>query len=164
MATRRIARPKAKIDAPEYKVLKTSYIDGRLVEPGASVFYEGVPGSSLRPINEKGRANWKKAQEIRGNRKLSAEDRDEKLRQLSNELLGVEEVDDFADDLEPGGDTPLSDAERVKLEAHAKAAVEATRAAEEDDTNRTTVKLSGSLNPTEAEKQGATPVTDGKKK
>lgn len=62
----------------------------------------------------------------------------------------------------PVNTKPLPDDERKELESHAAATVEATRIAQEEDTNFTKVKLQGQLVETDASKQGATPVTDGK--
>lgn len=35
-----------------YRVTQRSYINGLLLEPGATVEYDGIPGSSLEPIDD----------------------------------------------------------------------------------------------------------------
>lgn len=43
---------KPAVEPAKYKVLRQSYINDQIVEEGAEVFYDGVPGSALEPIND----------------------------------------------------------------------------------------------------------------
>lgn len=62
--------PMPGLDAPEYRVLKLSCINGRLVGPGTkfpTVRYEGVPGQHLEPLNDaarKAKAEAEKAKAV----------------------------------------------------------------------------------------------------
>lgn len=150
-------------DGPLYRVTRPSFVDGRLVPKGESVVYYGLPGSALHPLNAEAVKRKKAVQAIRTDSKLSATERQEKLRALSDEYNGVEAEDGDWDD-ELAGDEPLPDGERRELEKHAEASVKATEEAHKDDTNVVGVKLQGKLRETEASKQGNTPVTDGKAK
>jgi hypothetical protein len=40
--------------AKQYRVLKRSFINDRLVEPGEIVVYDGKPGSNLEAVDAKG--------------------------------------------------------------------------------------------------------------
>lgn len=41
---------------PQYRVVKTSLIEGRIVQPGALVDYDGLPGNNLEPTDKAGEA------------------------------------------------------------------------------------------------------------
>jgi hypothetical protein len=150
---------------PRYLVLQESYIDNVLRKANAEITYFGLPGRALRPINDEARSRKQQVLDIRRDSDLDDEAKNAKLKALSDEWNGVEQAD-IDDDYELEGDykKPLPDAERIELEKAASATVESTRIAQEEDTNFTKVKLQGSpdMVETDASKQGATPVTDGR--
>jgi hypothetical protein len=156
-----MARKQVQATGPIYRALEDSFIDGVLVRAGQETpVYHGLPGKALEPVNAEAEAVVKQVEALEkahAKGKLTPEQfRDAKL-SLSNEL---NEVDTEKRRRPANYDEPLSDAERAVLERHALAAVESTKAKDEDDTNRTTVKLQGQNEETEASLQGATPVTD----
>lgn len=162
-------RQAAQDDAPRYLVLAQSYIDNRLLEAGSEVVYYGVPGKALRPLNAAAVANKKAAVEVRDDDHDDSDARAAAMRELDNDLQGVQpkdEKDDFGDF--DSIDVPLPDAERRELEKQAQASVEAEQKKQGDDTNRTTIKLQGDPrhphNENPSALQGSTPVTDGKSK
>lgn len=153
-------------DAPRYRVLEKSVIDGVMAGPGEKndeVEYWGLPGANLEPINEEAKKNAAAAEAIEKafhKGVLDADKRREALTSLSNEL---NEVNPQFRRYRADYDEPLSDAERKVLEKHAKQTVLDTAKAQQEDGNFTGVKLQGDNVSTEASQQGATPVTDGKK-
>jgi len=156
-----MARKQVQATGPIYRALEDSFIDGVLVRAGQETpVYHGLPGKALEPVNAEAEAVVKQVEALEkahAKGKLTAEQfRDAKL-SLSNEL---NEVDTDKRRRPANYDEPLSDAERKVLEKHARAAVESAKAKDEDDTNRTTVKLQGQNEETVASLQGATPVTD----
>lgn len=188
--TTRSARAVAYEEGPRYRVTAESFINDALQPVNKEVTYYGLPGSALYPLNDEARARKVAVRDIKKNPDLDAEGKVAALRELSNEWNGVEEDgefgvhDEFDAELDveegqgqgtPGANTPvgqrlaanptntrpLPDAERKELESHAAATVEATKLAQEQDTNFTKIKLQGHLEETTASKQGATPVTDG---
>lgn len=46
-----------------YRVLEKSFLNGRIVEEGDIIEYEGRPGSNLEPIKEAAKAKGKKSEE-----------------------------------------------------------------------------------------------------
>lgn len=152
----------SKNETPLYRALEESYVSGRLVPAQGEVAYDGLPGAHLEPINDAAEAVVKQVEAIeKGFRKgvLDADQRRAALASLSDELNGVTQEGRRR----PNYDEPLSDAERKVLEKHAKQTANDTAKAQKQDGNFTGVKLQGPNNPTPADKQGATPVTDGKK-
>lgn len=162
--TRSVAKAGASEDGPLYRVLSDSFINNRLVLAGATIVYYGLPGSQLEPLNAEAKARKTQVRDIRVDNSLDAEDKQLAYQALSDEWNGVDDPDDYEAG-EAGLDSPLSDAERIELEKHATAAVEAEAEKQKADTNYTGVKLQGHLEETESSRQGATPVTDkgGKK-
>jgi hypothetical protein len=166
-------------EGPRYQVLEPSYINNVLYGPneaaGDQVTYYGMPGKALRPINAEAKARKQQVRDIRTDPELDAEQKAEALKELSDEFNGVEESDDWAEGEEDDDRTdvrpfnannakPLSADQRAELEQHAVASIEATRAKEQDDTNRVTVKLQGHQNETQQTLQGATPTLDAQGK
>lgn len=153
----------SKNETPRYKALQESYVGGRLVAVGQEVDYQGLPGNALAPVNGAAESVVKQVNAIEKAHKQGKLDGDQRraaLASLSDELNGVQ-----PDGRErPDYDEPLSDAERKVLEKHAKQTAKDTAKAQAEDANFTGVKLQGPNNPTQADLQGATPVTDGKKK
>lgn len=157
---------KSNAEAPRYKVLSASYIDGVLAGPNlptTEVDYWGLPGSNLEPINAPAKKNAADAEAIEKafhKGVLNADQRRAALASLSDEL---NEVNPTARRTRPDYDEPLSDAERKVLEKHAKQTALDTAKAQQADGNFTGVKLQGDNVATDANQQAATPVTDGKK-
>lgn len=162
--TTRSRRAAQQVEAgPRYQVLSDSFLNNQRVPAGSEVTFFGLPGRQLKPINAEAKSRKEQVRKIRTNGKLSAEEKLDQLRALSNEWNGVE--DEAAWDVEE--EEELSTAERKELEKHAQASVDATREAERDNTNAVRVQLQGDpANPkgTDVSNQGATPVTDGKPK
>lgn len=161
--TRALRRAATQTEGPLYRAIELSQIDNKLIPPDGEVVYYGLPGSNLAPVNAEARARKQAVRSIRTDPKLDDAAKAEKLRVLSNEYNGVEDRDAF-EESELGLDEPLPDAERAKLEQAARQTAEDTANANEGDLNRVGVKLQGQMEETQASKQGATPVLDGKKK
>lgn len=159
--TTRSARAEREAEGPYYQVLKQSQINDRVVDAGEKVIYYGLPGKFLKPLNGEAKSRKQKVSDIR-NSDDDAETKQSKLQALSDEWNGVEGEPDW-DDSSRFADDELDDGERKELEKHAQQTVDDTAEAQEEDTNFTKVKLQGRLEETDASKQGATPVTDGKK-
>jgi hypothetical protein len=153
------------LNAPVYRALVDSFIDGVLLKGGSGkeVEYWGMPGANLEPVND---AAKKVAQQVEAIEKAHHKgmlDKDQRRAALASLSDDLNEVNPASRRVRPDYDEPLSDAERKVLEKHAKQTVADTAKAQQADANFTGVKLQGSNNPTTAEKQGATPVTDAKK-
>lgn len=165
-------------EGPRYRLLKDSVLDNHLISAGAEVTYYGEPGSALYPINAEAKSRKIQVRDIRRNADLSDEEKLAELKVLSDEWNGVEAADAFAegDDFDEGYEAamgrttkPLDNAARAELEKHAQATVDATRAAEQDNTNKVRVQLQGDPADPEGKLskdglQGNTPVLDGNKK
>lgn len=166
MATKKTTRAARKAGASEegplYRVLTDSFIENKLVAAGGTVVYYGLPGSQLEPLNEEAKSRKTQVRDIRVDDKLDAETKQAAFEALSDEWNGIDDADDFEAG-EAGLDKPLPDADRIELEKHAQAAVDAEAEKQSEDTNLTKVKLQGQQVETAASKQGATPVTDAKK-
>jgi hypothetical protein len=182
--TTRSARVSKAEEGPLYRLLKDSIIDNALKPAGAEVVYYGLPGSALYPINDEAKARKIEVRDIRRDNELDDEEKAEALKALSDEWNGVEakdefaESDDFDDDFADNtgrrpnvlNTKPLPDGERAELEKHAQASVEATKLANEDNTNKVGLQLQGDPSDPEGKQskaglQGHTPVLDkgGKK-
>lgn len=162
-----MAKTSKNSEAPRYRALARSFIDGEIVGPGErqdEVDYYGLPGSNLEPVNDAAKKVASQVQAIEKayhQKKLNADQRRDALASLSDEL---NEVAAKASRFRTDYDEPLSDAERRVLEKHAKQTMQDTAKAQQEDGNFTGVKLQGDNVPTKANQQGATPVTDGEKK
>lgn len=110
----------------QYEVLSTSLLNGRIVNKGEVVTYDGVPGRFLRPLNaaaEKAKAaagKIRKEQRAAVVQPLAVDPSREarlKLRELDNQRRGIDPdaIADPADEEEP----KLSRAEQKKLEKQA---------------------------------------------
>lgn len=161
--TRAARKESAEKAGPLYRAIEDSHIDNKVIPAGGTVTYYGLPGSKLAPVNAEAKARKKAVHAIRTDAKLDAEEKAEKLRALSDEYNGVEAVDPYGEG-EAFIDEPLPDAERAELEKAAQQTAEDEAKAAKEDSNVVGVKLQGQLNETDASKQGATPVLDGKKK
>lgn len=150
--------------APQYEVLQESFIDNRIVREGEKIEYYGVPGRWLKPLNAAAKANKAAAAEVRRDNRGQPEAAAEALRELDNELQGVETGDDFED----GEDAEeLSEAERAALEQHVKTMQQNEASASADNTNKVSVQLTGDPTDPEGKRnpgalQGNTPVLDAK--
>lgn len=160
--TTRSARAVREAEGPLYRVLKQSQINDAVVDAGAQVVYYGLPGKFLQPLNDEAKSRKAQVAEIRNDTEITAEEKQAELKALSDEWNGVEGEPSW-DDVSGLADAELPDGERKALESHAQQTVDDTAEAQEEDTNFTKIKLQGRLKETDASKQGATPVTDGKK-
>ena len=152
-------------NAPLYRALVDSYIDGVLVKggSGAEVEYWGLPGANLEPANAAAESVAKQVEAIEKAHHQGKLDKDQRRAALASLSDELNEVNPSFRRTRPDYDEPLTDAERKVLEKHAKQTATDTAKARQEDGNFTGVKLQGTNNPTQAEKQAATPVTDGKK-
>lgn len=147
-------------EGPLYEVVKTDTLIDGLQKVGAQVTYYGQPGSTLKPLNAEAKSRKDQVRAIREDKELDADEKAEALKELSDEWNGVEAVDAWA---EGEDDDALSDGERGELEQHALNSIQATKDAEQDNTNKVMIQLQGHNEPDPTEFQGATPVLDGKK-
>lgn len=46
-------------ERPQYRLTEQAYIEDRLLEPGALIRYEGVPGHHMKPVNAAAKAHCK---------------------------------------------------------------------------------------------------------
>lgn len=161
-----MAKRTSNTEAPRYKALVRSAIDGVMVGPGEKteeVEYWGLPGSNLEPLNGPAKKNAADAEAIEKafhKGVLNSDQRRAALSSLSDEL---NEVNPQTRRFRADYDEPLSDAERKVLEKHAKQTVMDTAKAQQADGSFTGVKLQGDNVVTPSNQQGATPVTDGSK-
>lgn len=132
--TTRSLRAQAQVEGPQYLVLSDSYIDQRLLQAGDTVVYYGLPGRALRPINAEAKARKKQVLDISKDRKLSPEDRQQRLTDLSNEWNGVV-AEDTADDEFEGFEAQLAAAE-AEREADRAEADEQARKTESGEVNQ----------------------------
>jgi hypothetical protein len=180
--TTRSRRAEVVEEGPRYLLLQDSYLDGVYRKAGTEVIYYGEPGRALQALNAEAKARKQAIRDINRNPDLDAEGKVAAKKELSDLWNGVEsdaDLDDEDEDDEgeaPAANTtigqrsaraggglrraPLPDDQRAELEKHALASIEATEAAQRDDTNRVTVKLQGHNEPDPTELQGATPVLD----
>ena len=110
----------------EYEVLKTSHINGRVVNAGEVVQYDGVPGRYLRPLNSAAKKAKEQADAIRKEQRaavvqpLAVDPTREaalKLRDLDNQRRGIDPDADTDPAREP--EPTLSKAEQKELEKQA---------------------------------------------
>jgi hypothetical protein len=116
----------------KYEVTRTSHINGRVVNAGEVVDYDGVPGRYLKPLNAEAKAAKAEADEIRNDRTESVVKTEtlnsgraanRKLRELDNQRRGVDEdADDPLKEAEP----TISDAQRKEYEKQAEQTAQAT--------------------------------------
>lgn len=140
-----------------YQAKTTVYIDGRMVPPGETVEYDGLPGDNLIPLNAKAKAAAKKNKDLRKaqyegdtpEERYAA--RQEALREADNELLGI-----GSDDDEP---FPEPDPE---LEKHAEQTRKDAQKAEAADPDRHTVKMTGEQTNTVRASTDNTPADKSK--
>lgn len=173
--TTRSARQAQAVAGPRYRLLEDSVFDGGLVKAGKEITYYGLPGSALLALNDEAKERKRAVRDIRLDTDLDADGKALALKELSDEWNGVQRIDevDFADSEanldddddfvpQPGNANkkPLPAGERAELEKQALAGQAATTAAQLDDTNRVTVKLSGVTDPAPGELQGSTPALD----
>lgn len=124
--TTRSRRQESQEDGPLYAVIADSFIDQKLVQAGKSVVYFGLPGRALRPINGEAKARKTAVLQIQRNPDLNADQKQARLRDLSDEWNGVEAPDAFDEDFEYEG----SDVEQLVEQA------ETDRKADQEEADR----------------------------
>lgn len=78
--------PKVASNAPLYRVTgRPHFINGRIVKPGETVRYEGVPGASLEPMDAAAKKAAAEAAKARAERKSAAD----RARVARDKLLGL---------------------------------------------------------------------------
>lgn len=174
--TTRSARKAAASVGPRYRLLADSVIEGGIVKAGKEITYYGLPGSALLAVNDEGKDRKRAVRDVRVDPDLTAEQKAEAFKELSDVWNGVERSDEvnFLDseanldggDVDPpiGGlraiREPLPAGERAELEKQALAGQASENQRNLDDTNRVTLKLSGVTDPAPGELQGSTPALD----
>lgn len=110
----------------EYEVLRTSFINGRIVNAKEVVSYDGVPGRYLRPLNAAAKKAKAQADEIRKQRRDATVQplatnptraAAHALRDLDNSLRGIDPEADLDPAKEP--ESKLTAAEQKEFEKQA---------------------------------------------
>jgi hypothetical protein len=115
----------------KYEVLRTSHINGRVVNAGEVVEFDGVPGRFLKPINAEAKSAKADADKIRKDRNESVVKTEtlntgaaatRKLRELDNARRGLDEDADAEAETEP----TITDSQRKEYEKQAEQTVQTT--------------------------------------